>query len=134
MGLIGPFSDLPEDTQTNESAKFELDPSGYVRLRTSATGTFTQHGLNTGGLVTEVTINNTTWTALPATPLASRNAICVQNLSGQEIKINYSSSISGYVGVVVANGLERSYDITGAIVLYAKSKTSSCTVNVEEIA
>ena len=100
----------------------------------SLSGTFTPSGLRTGGLVTEVTLNSTTWTALPATALANRNAISLQNLSGLEVKVNYSSGVSGYVGMVLANGSERFYDITDDIVLYAKSSSGTPTINVEEIA
>ena len=90
-------------------------------------------GLRNAGRVTEVTINNNTWTALPATPIALRNAISIQNISGQEIKVNYDPTVSGYVGIVIATGNERFYDITDAIPIYAKSSASSCSLNIEEL-
>lgn len=103
-------------------------------IRTSATGTFTPTGLQTGGKVTEVTLNSSTWTALPTTALTDRNAMSIQNRSGIEIKINYSNAISGYVGIVIPDSGERFYDITDAIVIYAKSASGTPTIYVEEIA
>ncbi len=91
-------------------------------------------GLRTGGLVTVVALNSSTWTALPATPLSGRNAVAVQNYSGIEIKINYDTGVAGYVGMTVIDKSERQYDITDAIILYAKSASGTPSVNVEEIA
>lgn len=99
-----------------------------------STGTVQFTGLSIGGKVTEVTIDSTSWTPLPATPLAQRNALAIQNLSGIEIKLNYDNTIVGYVGMVVANGAERQYDITDAIVIYAKAASGTPTINVEELA
>jgi hypothetical protein len=90
-------------------------------------------GLTIAGRVTVVTVNNTTWTALPATPLSNRNALSIQNFSGQEVKINYSAGIVGYVGMTIPNGAERFYNITQNIVVYAMSAVSSCTLNIEEL-
>ena len=102
---------------------------------TPVTGAVTSYpaGLTVAGRVTVVTISNTAWTALPATPLSMRNAISIQNQSGQEVKINYISSIVGYIGMTIPNGGERFYDITQNIVVYAMSSVSSCTLNVEEL-
>jgi len=124
-----PISDL-------EREKFFLDGDNEVAVRTSATvtGTIRPSGLNVGGRISEVTLNSSTWTALPATPLVNRNALAIQNVSGIEIKINYDNATVGYVGVVIADGSERAYDITDDIVIYAKSASGTPTVNVEEIA
>ena len=91
-------------------------------------------GLSVGGKITEVTLNSTTWTALPAVPLANRNAVGIQNRSGIEVKMNYDNTVVGYVGVVIPDSGERFYDITGAIILYAKSVSGTPKVIVEEIA
>lgn len=120
-----------------EYDKFALNDSGQTAVRTVTEGTLTGEivpsGLKNGGRVTEVTINSAGWTALPATALTDRNAIGVQNLSGQEIKINFDNSVSGYIGMVVADGSERQYDITDAIIVYARSQSGTAVVNVEEI-
>ena len=105
-----------------------------VKLLPQSTVISRNVGLTTGGKVTEVSINPTTWTALPSTALEDRNAVGVQNRTGQEIKVNYDPGVSGYVGMVVSNGSERTYDITDGIILYAKSIDTIVTVNVEEIA
>lgn len=124
---------LPQNISDREYNKFFEDASGNVRVRTITEGQVTAQGLQNGGIVTEVTINETTWTALPSTPLADRNALRIQNRSGQEIKLNYSDSVSGYVGVYVENGSDQFYDISDSIIIYAKSSTSSCSVVVEEL-
>jgi hypothetical protein len=123
-----------ESSSQLERLKFGTNDAGDVFVRTSGEGTFSQQGLSTGGRVTEVTLNSSTWTALPATPLANRNAISIQNRTGIEIKVNYSSGVSGYVGMVIPSGGERFYDITDAIIIYAKSTTGTPTINVEELA
>jgi len=116
-----------------EFEKFGLDAKGNVIVRTSGEGTFSLTGLNNGGLVTEITLNPTTWTPLPTTALANRNAMSIQNRSGLEIKINYNNTVVGYVGIAMSDGDERSYDITDAIVIYAKSISGTPTITVEEL-
>lgn len=113
-----------------------VDTDGNPKTKVAVDGSFsaTFSGLSVGGQVTEVTIDNTSWTALPATALLNRNAIAIQNRTGQEIKINYDNSEPGYVGIVIDDKSERFYDITDDILIYAKSKTSSCVVFVEELA
>lgn len=131
--------DLPKSLDDREFGKFELDAEGKVRVRTVTTGSLTGEirptGLNNGGLVTEVTLNETTWEPLPTAALTDRNTIAVQNRSGKEIKVNYSDAVSGYVGMVIADGSERTYDITDAIIIYGKVAPGggNAVVNVEEI-
>lgn len=109
-------------------------PTAY-RLRTTATGTFTPTGLTTEGKFTEVTINTSTWTALPATALSARNTINIQNDTGENVKLNYDSGVVGFVGILLPDGGERSYPITDSIVIYAKSETTDGVVlGVEELA
>ena len=91
-------------------------------------------GLRSGGRVTEVQLNALTWTALPAAALLGRNALCIQNNSGTEIKINYNPAQAGYVGIVIPNSAERQYDITEEVVIYGKASAGTPTVYVEEIA
>lgn len=128
---------LPNTLTDREYQKFVDISPGETAIRVSGanfSGNVSISGLSVGGKVTEVTLNPTTWSALPATALLNRNAINIQNVSGEEIKINYSSGISGYVGMVIGSGSERSYDIQDDIVLYGKSISSVVTINVEEIA
>ena len=129
---------LPNALQDRENQKFTETDGGDVAVRvrgSNFSGTFTVSGLSVGGRVTEVALNAITWTALPATPLANRNAMAIQNESGIDIKLNYSSGVSGYVGVTVsgANG-ERQYDISDEIILYGKSASGTPTITVEELA
>lgn len=88
--------------------------------------------LTGSGVITEVVLNSSTWTALPSSPLVGRHAISVQNRSGQEVKVGYLGS-GGYVGMVIPHTGERQYDIDDTIVLYGMSLSGSATVNVEEI-
>lgn len=110
--------------------------SGMVARRVTlcGQGEFRPSGLTIGGKITLVTINDSTWSALPTTALTNRNAICIQNRSGQEIKINYDNTVVGYVGVVLPDKGERYYDISDSIVIYAKSSSGTANVTVEEIA
>lgn len=99
----------------------------------NVTGKITPQGLNIAGLLTEVTLNTATWTALPPTPLVNRNAISIQNQGGTEIKINYDNTVPTYSGVkIIANG-ERYYEITDNIIIYAKSASGTPTILIEEL-
>lgn len=100
----------------------------------SVTGEFTPSGLRIAGRVTEVLLSTTEWTALPpGGPLANRNAINIQNYSGDEVRLNYSSTIPGFTGVILNDQSERSLDIKDSINLYAKAKTGGSILIVEEI-
>lgn len=106
----------------------------HVAIAGALAGSFSPSGLNVGGLHTVVSINSSTWTALPATALTNRNQINIQNYSGVEIKLNYDNTVVGYVGVVLADQAERFYQITDSIVIYAKSSAGTVNVDVEELA
>lgn len=114
----------------------EIDGIWYRRTQVSGSveGSFAPSGLKNGGAVTEVTLNDSTWTALPGTSLTDRNAIAIQNLSGNEIKINYDNGVSGYVGMTIPDGGERQYDLTDAITIYGKAESGATpTITVEEL-
>lgn len=128
---------LPSQLTDREFQKFVDVSPGETAVRVSGenfSGSFTVSGLKISGKVTEVVINSTTWTALPATPLAARNALAIQNFSGQLIKLNYSNSVVGLVGTIVPDERERFYDISDSIVIYAKCTSGTCTIVVEELA
>ena len=125
---------LPPALQDREYQKFGVNETDEVYVRTSATGTLQIKGLSIGGRYTEVEINDTTWVALPVIPLPNRNTICIQNYSGQSIKINYGNDIIGFVGTFIADGSERVYDITGDIILYGKCQSGTAIIGVEELA
>lgn len=116
--------------------------SGLKRLLSGLVVSSFPSGLRTRGVVTAVTINDTTWTALPPTPLVGRNAMRIQNESAFEMRTNYDNTDigqplpAGYVGMkIIANG-ENYYDITDTIQIYAKLAPGSgaVTINIEEIA
>lgn len=129
---------LPNAISDREYQKFVDVAPGETAVRVSGenfSGAFSVTGLKTGGLHTVVTLNPTTWTPLPATPLTGRNAMAIQNQSGENIKLNFDASVVGFVGMIVyPNGGERQYDISDTILIYGKSESSSVSVTVEEIA
>lgn len=96
-------------------------------------GVVSPSGLRNGGLITSVTLSSATWTALPPTALAGRNAICIQNISAVEIRLQYDNTVVGYEGVSIASGAERFYDVTDSIILYAKASAGSPVITIEEI-
>jgi hypothetical protein len=90
-------------------------------------------GINSGGVVSEVTLNSSTWTNLTPSPLIGRKAMSIQNNSNTEIKINYSNSPAGYIGMSVpSKGGERVYNVSDNIIIYGKSASGSVIVNVEQ--
>lgn len=109
------------------------DPSISGSSNATVTGSLQTSGLETAGRITIVALNAVTWTALPATALTGRNAICLQNHSGIQVKLNYDPGIVGYVGIIVNDGGERYYDITDSIPIYAKSQSGTPSVIVEEL-
>jgi len=143
--MAGEFSKNQRD---NERNKFIDDPDLKAAVKTvskifgSVSGSFTPGGLSTAGKHTEVVINSSTWTKLPSTALSARNAIAIQNTSTTEkIKVNYivtteaaiDTDIPGFTGQIIFPEQERFYDITDAIKIFAKSETSTFTINVEEL-
>lgn len=100
----------------------------------SVTGEFTPSGLRVAGRVTEVLLSTTSWTALPpGGPLANRNAINVQNYSGDEIRLNYDPTVAGFKGIILNDQSERAIDVKDSINLYAKAKIGGTVIIVDEI-
>jgi len=100
----------------------------------AVTGTFTPSGLRVAGRVTEVLLSTTSWTALPpGGALDNRNAINIQNYSGDEIKLNFDPAEPGYVGIYLNDQSERNYDIKDSIEIFAKAKTGGTILTIEEI-
>ena len=109
-----------------------LKISGVINAPTDGLPVYPS-GLRNGGKITLVILTSVNWTALPFTAFAARNALAVQNYSGQTVKINYSPLVSGFAGIIIPDQSERQYDITENIVLYGKCESGSAEVIVEEI-
>lgn len=125
---------LPANINDRESQKFEELDGGLVAVRTSVTGTITPTGLKNGGRITEMTIDDSQWWPLPASALSGRNGLALQNQStSSDLKINYDNSTAGYIGVKIPPLGERFWDITDAVIVYARTQSGSITVAVEEI-
>ena len=100
----------------------------------SVTGEFTPSGLRNAGRVTEVLLTTTDWTALPpGGPLTNRNAINIQNYSGDEIRLNYSSTIPGFTGIILNDQSERAIDVKDTIQIFAKARIGGSIIIVDEI-
>lgn len=125
--------DLRKTISDREYDKFTLNSQMLTAIRAVVEGNFSFSGLRNGGKITEVTIDDSSWTALPLTALVDRNALSIQNISSVEIAIQYDNSVVGYSGVKIAVGGERFYDITDDIIIYAKSSLGSATITVEEL-
>lgn len=106
--------------------KFYLIPieDGAVKTKTVVSADVP----STSGSVTELTIDNTSWTPVPLNVL--RRAIAVINESGQEIKLNYAQPPT-YVGIPIKDGSERRYE--HRVLFYLRSESSACTVLIENI-
>lgn len=98
----------------------------------TVSGSVSTSGLSIAGKITIVTLSSAVWTALPIAPLINRNHISIQNLSGVEMKINYTDSV-GYIGIVVADGSERHVDITDDVIIFGRVVSGSPSVTVEEV-
>ena len=55
-------------------------------------------GLSIAGLITEVTLNTVTWTALPAASLVDRNSMALQNLNADIISVNFATPAGTKIG------------------------------------
>lgn len=111
-----------------------LGAGSTTTITGEVTGSFRPAGLTIGGRISSVSLDTTNWTPLPAIPLANRNALSIQNISGVEIKLQYDDTTVGYVGVAVGPSNERFYSISDSIVIYAKASSGSPSILVEELA
>lgn len=131
--LMGQFECTWDDRASYFSPAPTPDPTNPLGGIVSVTGTFTTSGLKNGGLITVVSLNDTTWTALPPTALPNRNAILVQNQSLIQARMNYDDMTVGYVGININADGELYRDITDNIIMYAKSSSGNIDVVVEEL-
>lgn len=98
-------------------------------------GSLTPSGLTIGGLHTPVVLTFGSWLPLPATALTDRNALGIQNFSGNDILVNFSNVGATTIGLTIRNNAERYYDITESIILYATPVLNQATtVLIEELA
>ena len=131
---------LPSQITTREYDKFKETVQGTtVKVAVtegSVTGSFTFSGLSIGGLVTHIALTDAAWTALPATPLASRNTLTIQNVSdnGNIILWNYSASAPATEGFRVTDGGFKSVMVGPTIIIYGRMLAGSGTVACDEVA
>jgi len=90
-------------------------------------------GLITGGRISEVSLILTAWTALPAIPLAKRNAVAFQNQTTQTFKINFVSTTGVIIGWFIGPGGELFEDITDSIIIFGRAVTGDGKLIVKEL-
>lgn len=119
---------LPFAVEDREYRKFTCDGDD-VAVRTK--GSISPAGLSNGGRITLVSINESTWTPVPATPLANRNGLSIQNFAtGANVLIEYDNTAPATKGVNIVENAERFYTITDSIIIYARTKPGGGTVDV----
>ena len=126
---------LPKTIEDREYRKFTCTSDDKVAIRTNVEGKLSFSGLSIGGRISLVTINDSTWVALPASPLTDRNGLSIQNLTGQDIYLQYDNTATApNEFITVGNNVERYYNITDTIVIYAKASSGTVDLLVEELA
>lgn len=102
----------------------------------SATGTFQFSGLSKEGKITEVALDDTAWVQIFAAPLADRNSIAVQNISGNGATVlwNYVNTAPATEGWRIEDGGFKAVAIQDNISVYARILSGTGTVAVDEVA
>lgn len=87
------------------------------------------------GRVTIVSLVDTGWVPLPATPLPGRVALAIQNYSGRDMEVKYQNAGAYGTGILILDGDERSYDIPAGVVVYGRLESGGPrNIRVEELA
>ena len=123
------------DSSKLEKAKFFTDTLGYVRVRTSAEGTFTPTGLKTALKITNQTITDVA-AMIPLVPLVARNAMILFNKSTVSVYIGNSdvTASGANEGWILDANSYLSFDITDSIILYAITDIGeSATLKIMEL-
>lgn len=129
VNMINPMEVIID--ASNDSIAIE-NAAGTALVINADGSTNIDTSLKIGGVITEMTMT-TSWQALPATPLANRKALVIQNYSGVEMKVNYTNSV-GYVGMKIKDGGERSYNLAPGIIMYGRATAGTAAIAVEEVA
>jgi hypothetical protein len=86
------------------------------------------------GKITKVTLDNTSWTAIPTSAAANRQGLGIQNLSGDNLLLNWSNTAPANEYIFVASGAERYYSAKTGAILYGRFQTiATGTIIVEEL-
>ena len=119
---------LPKAVEDREYKKFTCDGDD-VAVRTK--GAISPAGLSNGGRISKVSINEASWTPVPAVPLANRNGLSLQNFeTGANLLLQYDATADSTLGVNLVDNAERFYTITDAIIIYARTKPGGGTVDI----
>lgn len=130
---------IPSDIREREYDKFTEANDGSTAVRTvvdQIDGTLRPAGLDLGGLITTITLDDTAWVAMPTTPLAERKNIAIQNQSGNGNKVlfNYSNTAPATEGWYIEDGGFKSVLLDNNVTVYCRMLTGSGKVVVDEVA
>lgn len=113
-----------------------LDEYGRRALHALISGRILIKGASTAGRVTKQNLTQSAWTACPATPLAGRNTVLIQNQSTTlSIILNYDPAAPASTGIIVGPGAAKEIMLADNVILYGRSNGPGATpVAVEELA
>ena len=102
----------------------------------------TESVIDTTGQITKIEITTVAWTLLERSastdpiglgPLTNRRVMTIQNLTGQDIIIQFDNTITDTtISVTIPDGVEKTYDFGPNIKFYARSTTSTVDIVYEE--
>lgn len=130
---------VPKHINSKYSAIIFEDTDGFIKARTSATGTFVFSGLSTDQKNTTLLVS-TIAIPLPAVALTGRNSIAIRNLDSSEIlyigksDVQASDNIGTTSGWQIGPNETYNVDITDSIVLYGIVSSGSIKIQVRELA
>lgn len=111
-----------------------------VRIFTSDGTNFSPTGGGSTGLFATQAIVSTGWTQVDQALIDNVVSLNIQNNTGQEVRLKVDDNTGGYEGMVLADQQERIYTLfpktvaNSTFLLYARSQTSSVTLDYEVIA
>jgi len=97
-----------------------------------------QVGAFSSGVMTEVSLDDSSWTALPSSALSDRVFVSVQYSDfnagkSKQVLLNYSNSAASDEGIRLGGGDIWSRTISDSITIYGRVTSGSADVIVEEI-
>jgi hypothetical protein len=113
-----------------------IDEHGRRALHALVSGQVTIKGVNTAAKITKQTVTTSGWQALPASPLAGRNTVLVQNQSASDsVLLNYDAGAPSDEGIIIGVGAAKEVMISESLTLYGRSVGSGpAIVMIEELA
>lgn len=114
-----------------------LDEYGRRAAHAKVSGQILIKGASTAGSVTLVSVTNAAWVALPATPLANRNTVLIQNqATSATIVVNFSNTAPATSGIRIGPGGALEIMVSNGIAIYGRNTAAgpAVTIGVMELA